>query len=64
MKSQSVLERDIDRAISWARSQCLVARQEKSRRTREQKKTTLKGNDAVEAMFAAVGCAPDEILKK
>jgi hypothetical protein len=60
--SQEVLGAELNAALSWARSQRLVADQEKSRRTRANKKTILKGNDAVEAMFASVGVDADHII--
>lgn len=60
--SQEVLGAELDYALSWAKSQQLVAGQERSRKKRAHKKTILKGNDAVEAMFASVGVDADHII--
>lgn len=62
--SQEVIDNDIDEALAWARSQRLTAKQEKYRRSRADKKAILKGNDAVEAMFASVGVAPEKITPR
>lgn len=61
---RDILERDLPGAMRWASSHCLTQSQEKTRRTRAHKKTILKGNAAVEAMFGAAGVKPDEILPK
>lgn len=56
---QDVLTRDLDGALAWARSQILVAKQEKLRRQRKTKKE--KGDEALERMFAAAGVSPEKI---
>lgn len=61
---RDVIDRDIAWAISWANSHCLTKNQEKQRRARARNKEILKGNDAVEAMFASAGITPNEILPK
>ncbi len=50
---QDVLANDLDGALAWARSQILVAKQEKLRKARKAKKET--SDQALERMFAAVG---------
>lgn len=58
------LDRDLDSALNWANSHCLVQSQEKSRKTRAAKKQKLRGDDALDAMFASVGADPTEIPRK
>lgn len=61
---RSVLKDDLDAAMRWANSHCVVASQEKSRRTRETKKTKLRGDDALDLMFSSVGANPQTIPRR
>lgn len=60
----SVLDTDLDEAMSWANSHCMVQQQEKARRTRAAKKERLRGDDALDMMFASAGADPTEIPRK
>jgi len=60
----NVLKNDLSEAMRWASSHCIVQAQEKSRRTREAKKLKVKGDDALDMMFASVGADPASIPRK
>jgi hypothetical protein len=59
--SQDEIDNNVDSAIAWANSQCLVANQEKLRKSRQAKKQKVRGDDALDAMFSACGADPSEI---
>lgn len=61
---RDVLERDLSEAMRWASSHCIVAAQEKSRRTREARKNKIKGDDALDQMFASAGADPTSIPRR
>jgi hypothetical protein len=61
---QEMLEHDLAEAMRWASSHCIVQAQEKSRRTREAKKQKVKGDDALDMMFASVGADPTSIPRR
>ncbi|MBA2525936.1 MAG: hypothetical protein H0V18_09170 [Pyrinomonadaceae bacterium] len=61
---KEVLERDLSEAMRWAESHRLVVAQAKLRRTREQKKQKVQGDDALDAMFVSAGAAPASIPRR
>jgi hypothetical protein len=58
---RELLERELDNALAYARSQAIVNMQEKYRRRRAAKKANLRGDDALDLMFVAAGADPGEI---
>jgi hypothetical protein len=61
---QSTLDEDLTSALNWANSHCVVAAQEKARANRLKKKMKIKGDDALDAMFVAVGADPTSIPRR
>ena len=47
------IDADVDSAIAWANSHCLVTKQERLRKARQAKKEKVRGDDAFDAMIAA-----------
>jgi hypothetical protein len=62
--AKELLDRDLDAALAWAKSQRLVAHQEKSRRQRSSERTRIRGDDALDEMFRAAGADPADIPRR
>jgi hypothetical protein len=62
--SLATLKDDLDAAMRWANSHCVVVAQEKSRQTRETKKQKIRGDDALDLMFASAGVDPTSIPRR
>ena len=62
--ASELLDRDLDAALAWARSQRIVAHQEKSRRQRTAERLRIRGDDALDEMFRAAGADPADIPRR
>lgn len=62
--SRELVERGIDDALAWAKSQATVQKQAKYRRQRAARKDRLKSDDALDAMFVRMGHDPAEIPRR
>jgi hypothetical protein len=62
--NKDLLDRELDGALAWAKSQVLVARQEELRRQHSANKARMNGDDALDEMFRAAGCDPADIPRR
>jgi hypothetical protein len=62
--ARELLDRDLDAALAWAKSQRIVAHQEKSRRQRAAQSMRIRGDDALDEMFRAAGADPADIPRR
>jgi hypothetical protein len=62
--ARKLLNRDLDAALAWAKSQHIAAHQEKARRQRAAEKMRIRGDDALDEMFRAAGADPADIPRR
>jgi hypothetical protein len=62
--ASKLLDRDLDAALAWAKSQSIAAHQEKARRQRSAEKMRVRGDDALDEMFRATGADPADIPRR
>jgi hypothetical protein len=62
--TRELLDRDLDAALAWAKSQRIAAHQEKVLRKRAAEKMRIKGDDALDEMFRAAGADPADIPRR
>jgi hypothetical protein len=62
--ARELVEREIDGALAWAKSQAIVHKQEKYRRRRVAAKEHISNDDALDAMFTSMGHDPAGIPRR